>query len=375
MKIGVVKEPGELRVALVPQVVKKFISTAGAEVLVEKGISDLFSDDEYKDAGAKIHDSREEILKSCDFVVRLNAPTIEEINIMKKGSLSISHMDPYNQKDIIDAFNQAGVNSISMEMIPRTTLAQKMDALSSQASLAGYVAVVKAADTLKKIFPMMMTPSGTIAPAKVFVIGAGVAGLQAIATAKRMGARVEAFDTRPVVEEQVNSLGAKFVKVDLGEMGQTKDGYAKELTKEQLKMQQDAMKNTCKTSDVVITTAKLFGRKAPIIVTDEILREMKPGSVVIDLAAGTGGNVEGTIVDETTVIHGVHVVGIDNLPGEVSVDSSSMYANNLYNLFMHFFSSEDKKFVYDLEEEIMNACLINYEGDLVNSRIKEFWGS
>lgn len=375
MKIGVIKESSENRVALVPSIVKKFAKLKDAEIMIQKNISEYFSDQEYIDAGAKIVDSRDEILKTSDFVFRLNSPSLEEISMMKEGSLSVSHIDPYGSKELLDAFSKAKVNSISMEMIPRSTLAQKMDALSSQASLAGYVAVVKAAEIMDKIFPMMMTPSGTISPAKVFIIGAGVAGLQAIATAKRMGAKVEAFDTRPVVEEQVKSLGAKFVKVDLGEMGQTKDGYAKELTKEQLAKQQEAMKESCVNSDLVITTAKLFGRKAPVIISDDILKAMKKGSVIVDLAAGTGGNVAGTVVDETVEIHGVKVIGIDNLPGEVAIDSSAMYANNIYNLFMHFYDSEAEKFKYDLEEEIMSACLINYNGDLVNKRMIDFWRS
>ena len=266
------------------------------------------------------------------------------------------------------------INAISMEMIPRTTLAQKMDALSSQASLAGYVAVILGANKLDRIFPMMMTPAGTIPPARVFVIGAGVAGLQAIATAKRLGARVEAFDTRAVVEEQVASLGAKFVKVDLGETGQTKDGYAQALTEEQLKIQQQAMAKSCANADLVITTAKLFARKAPVIVTKEILKQMRDGAVVVDLAAGSGGNVEGTLVDKVTTIEGVHVIGIDNLPGQVAYDASSMYSSNLTNLITHFYDKETKQLSLDQSDEIMNGCLIVKDGQVVNERLKEIYG-
>jgi NAD(P) transhydrogenase subunit alpha len=221
---------------------------------------------------------------------------------------------------------------------------------------------------------MMMTPAGTIPPAKVFVIGAGVAGLQAIATAKRLGARVEAFDTRPVVEEQVLSLGAKFVKVDLGETGQNKDGYANALTEEQLKIQQQAMAKSCANADLVITTAKLFARKAPVIVTKEILKQMRDGSVVIDLAAGSGGNVEGTVADDTVVIEGVHVIGLDNLPGEVAFDASAMYSSNLTNLITHFYNKDTRTIDLDPSDEIMNGCLVVKNGQIVNERLKELYG-
>lgn len=297
----------------------------------------MVSNEEYEAAGALISDQRKSLLSIADVLLWVNAPTESDIGLMKEGAISISFLDPYNNKSLVQKFIDSKVNAISMEMIPRTTLAQKMDALSSQASLAGYTAVTLGAYELDRIFPMMMTPAGTIPPARVFVIGAGVAGLQAIATAKRLGARVEAFDTRSVVEEQVASLGAKFVKIDLGETGQTKDGYAKELSEEQLKKQQEAMTKSCVNADLVITTAKLFGRKAPVIITKEILKQMRNGSVVVDLAAGTGGNVEGTIVDQITDVEGVQVIGIDNLPGEVAYDASSMYSSNLTNLIIHFF--------------------------------------
>jgi NAD(P) transhydrogenase subunit alpha len=260
-----------------------------------------------------------------------------------------------------------------MEMIPRTTLAQKMDALSSQASLAGYVAVIKAADRLDQIIPMMMTPAGTLSPARIFVIGAGVAGLQAIATARRLGARVEAFDTRPVVEEQVQSLGAKFIKVDLGETGQTKDGYAKALTEEQLAKQREAMAQHCALSDIVITTAKLFGRKAPIIITADMVKGMKPGSVIVDLAAGSGGNVEGTVADQEVVVDGVRIIGIDNLPGEVAAHASQMYASNQANLLSHFWDAEKKAPDLDSEDEILAGCLIVKDGEIVHPGIQKHY--
>jgi NAD(P) transhydrogenase subunit alpha len=374
MKIVALKESHEPRVALVPDAVKKLCQLEGIEVAVEKRLSPMITDQAYEDAGAEVVESRQDLLASADINLSVNAPLIEDIKQMKKGSLCISFLDPYNDTERIKTLQEYGVNAISMEMLPRTTLAQKMDAISSQASLAGYVAVVLGANKLDRIFPMMMTPSGTIPPAKVFVIGAGVAGLQAIATAKRLGARVEAFDTRPVVEEQVTSLGAKFVKVDLGETGQNKDGYANALTDEQLKIQQQAMAKSCVNADLVITTAKLFGRKAPVIVTDDILKDMRDGAVIIDLAAGCGGNVEGTVVDEIVNVHGVDIVGFDNLPGEVAYDASSMYASNLYHLISHFYDQETKNVSLDQSDEIMNGCLVVRDAQVVNERLKEIYG-
>ncbi len=373
MIIATIKEGGDSRVALTPKSIKKLLGLEGLEIYVQKGLSLDFSDEEYEKAGAKMVSTEEEALKEADIYVGVQPLEESKISLLKKGAFHITHLDPFNQKPLIDNYAKAGVNSISMEMIPRTTLAQKMDALSSQASLAGYVAVLLAANRLNKILPMMMTPAGTIPPSRVFVIGAGVAGLQAIATAKRMGARVDAFDTRPVVEEQVNSLGAKFLKVDLGEMGQTKDGYAKELTPEQLEKQQEAMIKQCSLSDIVITTAKLFGRKAPVVIKKETLKQMKSGSVVVDLAVGTGGNVEGSEVDKTVTVEGVDVIGIDNLPGEVSIDASEMYASNLVNLLTHVYDKEQKTITFDREDEIVKAILITQGGEWVNERINEFY--
>lgn len=373
MKIGVVNEINEPRVALVPVTVKKLISLGGIDIVVQKGYTEMIPDGDFEAVGATVVDDPNKILESCDLLLWVNEPPLAAIEFMKKGAISISFMDPYNNKTLVEKFIDQGISAISMEMIPRTTLAQKMDALSSQASLAGYVAVLLGANQLDRIFPMMMTPAGTIPPSRVFVIGAGVAGLQAIATAKRLGARVEAFDTRAVVEEQVASLGAKFVKVDLGETGQTKDGYAKALTEEQLKKQQEAMAKSCASADLVITTAKLFGRKAPLIVTKSILKQMRNGSVVVDLAAGSGGNVEGTVVDQTATVEGVQIIGIDNLPGEVAFDASAMYANNLVNLITHFYDVEAHALSLDQSDEIMNGCLITHGGAMVNSRLKEVY--
>lgn len=375
MNIGIPKEtyPNETRAGLIPATVQKLVKK-GVEVTVEKDCGSTIgvSDNDYKEAGAKIAD-RDQILGGCDMIARIRKPDAEEISKLKKNSIHISFLDPFNEKDLIDHFKKSSISAISMEMIPRSTFAQKMDALSSQANLAGYVTVILAAERLDKIFPMMNTPAGTIAPARVFVIGVGVAGLQAIATAKRLGARVEAFDTRPVVEEQVQSLGAKFVKIDLGETGQTKDGYAKELTPEQLQKQRDGMAAVCANSDIVITTAQLFGRKAPVILTKNMVAGMKPGSIIVDMAVESGGNVEGSKVDEEVDVNGVKIIGLGNLPGRVAVHASQMYSSNIFNFIDTFWDDETKKFNLDLEHEIIQGCLITHEGQLVNQMIKDFY--
>lgn len=374
MKLFFPKEldSAEPRVAVVPDVAKKLVGI-GAILEVESGLgqSILCSDEEYEKAGAVIVTDRDASMKDADMVLRISSPTEEEIALLKEGCISVSYLDPFRNLELLSRFAEQKVSAICMEMIPRTTLAQKMDALSSQANLAGYVAVVLASERLPKMLPMMMTPAGTISPAKVFVIGAGVAGLQAIATAKRLGARVEAFDTRPVVEEQVQSLGARFVKVDLGETGQTKDGYAKQLTDEQLALQRDAMAKVCASSDIVITTAQIFGRKAPVIVTKDMLKGMKPGSVVIDMAADTGGNVEGTVLGKEVIIDGVKVIGLANLPGMVPVNASEMYASNLASLVTHFWDKDDKVFKLDMDDEIIQGCLIAHAGEVTNEALKK----
>lgn len=374
MIIGIPKEnhPGELRAPIIPVSVEKLVKK-GAEVRVESGIGTTINatDEEYTKAGAKITD-RSSLLSTSDIVLRLRKPPLEEIAKLKKGSIHISFLDPFNEPKLIDAFAQNQISAVSMEMIPRSTIAQKMDALSSQANLAGYVAVVLAAERLNKILPMMMTPSGTITPARVFVIGAGVAGLQAIATAKRLGARVEAFDTRPVVEEQVQSLGAKFIKIDLGETGQTKDGYAKALTPEQIEKQRQGMAKVCAHSDVVITTAQLFGRKAPVIVTKDMVQQMKPGSVIVDMAVESGGNVEGSkLNEEVETDNGVRIVGLANLPGRVAAHASQMYSSNLTNLIESYWNAEEKAFKLNPDDETIKGCLITHQGQVVNAMLKK----
>jgi len=373
MLIGVPKEtwPGELRAAVVPQNVKKLV-TAGFSVTIESdaGLASGFLDHDYTEAGAQVTSDRAGMLGSADVVLRVRKPELDEVALLKSGSVHISFLDPFNERPLIDALAAANVTAISMEMIPRSTRAQKMDALSSQANLAGYVTVVQAAYHSPKIFPMMMTPAGTIAPSRVFVIGAGVAGLQAIATAKRLGARVEAFDTRPVVAEQVQSLGAKFVQIDLGDTGQTDQGYAKELTPEQIELQKAGQKKVISQSDVVITTAQVFGRPAPRIVSRDMVEAMQPGSVVVDMAVESGGNVEGSELNQIVDINGVRVIGQGNLPSQVARNASDMYSNNLFNLVSEFWDAEEKTLTLDPEDEIVVSCVITRGGAIVNETIK-----
>ena len=366
--------PKEPRIALIPEHGKKFVEF-GIDVSVETGLGESLHipDDIYKQVGVSIVNDRRALIQKADMILRINKPEPSDIEFMKTGAISISLLDPFNEKDLVRQFEKKGISAVSLEMIPRTTKAQKMDVLSSQASLAGYIAVITAAERITKILPMMMTPSGTIKPAKVFIIGAGVAGLQAIATAKRLGAQVEAFDTRPVVEEQVQSLGAKFVKVDLGETGQTKDGYAKKLTEEQLQKQREKMAEVCSYSDIVITTAKLFGRKAPIIITKDMIKNMKPGSVIVDLAVDNGGNVEGAKLDEEVDIKGVRIIGVGNLPGKAALDASQMFSSNLTHFITDYWDKENKTFNLDLEDEIIKGCLITHQKQIVNETIRNHY--
>jgi NAD(P) transhydrogenase subunit alpha len=373
MQIFFPKEEGtEIRATILPEVAKKF-TDLGIKVVVETEIgSNLFlTDESYRQAGAIISTDRLRSLSEADIVCRINKPKLEEISSLKRNSIHVSFLDPFNEKALVNEFAQAHISSISMELVPRITRAQKMDALSSQANLAGYSAVIEASRTLTKSFPMMMTAAGTISPSRVFVIGVGVAGLQAIATAKRLGARVEAFDTRPVVEEQVKSLGAKFVQIDIGKTEETSQGYAKELTPDQIKMQQEGMKKICGHSDVVITTAQVFGRPAPRIVSIGMVEAMKPGSVVVDMAVSSGGNVEGSIEDEYVFHEGVTIIGMSNLPGEVAMDASQVYGSNIFNMIEEYWDAESKEFNFDLSDEILKGCVITNDGEVINSMVKE----
>jgi NAD(P) transhydrogenase subunit alpha len=371
MNILIAREtfPGETRIPALPATVEKLVKL-GATVQVETGTGDAlgFSDDAYRTAGATVTGLAEG-LTAADIVLRLRKPDAAGLDGIKPGTLHVSYLDPFNEHDLIRDLARRGISAVSLEMIPRTTIAQKMDVISSQANLGGYAAVILAAERINKIFPMMTTPSGTIPPARVFVIGAGVAGLQAIATAKRLGAVVEAFDTRPVVEEQVKSLGARFVKVDLGETGQTKDGYAKALTPEQLEIQRKAMAKHCAASDIVITTAQVFGRKAPVILTADMVAGMSPGSVVVDMAVETGGNVEGSRPGEEVAVNGVRILGLNNLPGRVAVPASQMFASNLYNFIEHFWDKKAATLTLNPDDDLMKGCLITHGGQVVHPAI------
>jgi NAD(P) transhydrogenase subunit alpha len=378
MRIFVPKEhhPTERRVPLLPSGAAK-LSRLGAEIEVERGLGALLNcaDSEYENAGAKLSPDRVQSLAGADIVLRLRKPPFEEIALMKKGCIHASFLDPFNERELILELAAADVTAVSMEMIPRTTVAQKMDALSSQANLAGYVAVIIAATRANRIFPMLITPAGTLKPLRVFVIGVGIAGLQAIATARRLGAAVEAFDSRPVVEEQVKSLGAKFVKADLGETGETAGGYAKPLTPEQLEKQRELMAQHVAKADVVITAAQVFGKKAPLIVTTEMVKLMRPGSMIVDIAVESGGNVECSKYDEEFEINGVQVIGFANLAGRVASNASEMYSNNVSAFVEHFWDTDAKAFGMNLTNEILKGCVITHAGKICNEMIQAAYAS
>lgn len=375
MKVFAPREAeGEGRAGIVPETVGR-LAKLGLDVAVAPGIGTAVGmpDEAYREAGATVDAAAG---ADADIVLRVRPPEPAEVAGLKRGSLHVSFLDPFAKDGRLEAFASAGISAVSLEMMPRTTLAQKMDALSSQASLAGYAAVLMAAARLPDVLPMMMTPAGTLQPARFFIIGVGVAGLQAIATAKRLGARVEAFDTRPVVEEQVKSLGARFLRIDLGDTGQTEQGYAKELTEEQLEKQRQGMAKACAQADVVITTAKLFGRPAPRIVTAAMVAGMKPGSIVVDLAAETGGNVEGTRVDEEVVTEdGVRLLGPRTAENQVARDASRMLASNLAAFIEHVHDAEGGGLKLDRADEIIRGCLMTHDGRVVHEKFAPESGS
>ena len=363
-------DPRETRVALIPDDIKKLIGMGfTCKVVRGAGEKSGFPDSAYEKAGAVMIGTEQEGFDS-EIVLRILKP--QSAAGLRPDTLHLSYLDPFNEKELLRDFAKSGVQAVSLEMIPRTTLAQKMDVQSSQTSLAGYVAVINAAARLPKILPMMVTPSGTINPARVFIIGVGVAGLQAIATAKRLGARVDAFDTRPVVEEQVKSLGASFVKIDLGEMGQTDQGYAKELTPEQIKKQQEAQAKVCERSNIVITTAKVFGRKAPRLIGKDVIARMQPGSVIVDMAVSTGGNVEcSKPFEEVVTENGVIILSGDYLERQVPYDASKMLSGNFTAFLTHFYDKEAKEFQVNMQDEIMRGCLLTQGGKIIHERFKE----
>jgi NAD(P) transhydrogenase subunit alpha len=367
-------KPGEKRCALLPVNVKAY-TLLGANVQIESGLGQHLhiTDEEYVQAGATVATSRDALLNSADVLLNLHKLPVAEIAKLKPQALIVSYLDPFNESAYIQQLVSAQISSISMEMIPRITRCQKMDALSSQASLAGYVMVLQAANTLDAVFPMMMTPAGTLKPAKVFVIGAGVAGLQAIATAKRLGASVTAFDTRAVVAEQVRSLGAKFLDIDLGQTGETGQGYAQALTPEQMQIQQREQAKCIAESDIVITTAQLFGRKPPLLIDQATIASMRPGSVVVDMAAENGGNVAGSVSGETVEISGVSVIGTGFWANGVAKHASQMYASNLFSLISEFWDKEGNQFALDIQDEVLSTCVISHKGQVTNKMISDFY--
>jgi len=375
MKIAIAKETikGENRVAASPESVKKFTALK-AEVFITKGagLGSNITDEAFKDAGAKIV-SEDEAFKDADVVLFVNYPSEEQLKKIKKGALLVGALSPYDDKDRVKSYASAGVDAITMEFIPRTTRAQSMDMLSSQANLAGYRAVLEAAYAYGHAFPMFMTAAGSISPAKVFVMGAGVAGLQAIATAKRLGAQVSATDVRPAVKEEVQSLGANFVMVESEETAaaQTSGGYAKEMSDDYKKKQAELIAETIKKQDIVITTALIPGRKAPTLVTDEMIASMKAGSVIIDMAVERGGNVTASKLDEVVVTaNGVKVVGYGNLPSRMADDASKLYAKNLLNLLSPFINKENGEFKLNLEDDIVQGSMIVRGGEVVHPNLK-----
>ncbi|MCG8494258.1 MAG: Re/Si-specific NAD(P)(+) transhydrogenase subunit alpha [Sneathiellales bacterium] len=381
MKIAIPKErrEHEKRVAASPETVKKFVGL-GAEVIVETGAGETssFSDDEFKEAGASIAGDAAAALKDADVILKVQRPLTEaeggpdEVSLMKKGAILLSVLAPTQNKDQVQAYADAGIEAHAMELVPRISRAQSMDVLSSQSNLAGYKAVLDAAAVYGKGMPMMMTAAGTIAPAKAFIMGVGVAGLQAIATARRLGAIVTATDVRAATKEQVESLGAKFIMVESDESGDGDGGYAKEMSDDYKKKQAELVFEHVKKQDIVITTALIPGRDAPILITDEMLAVMKPGSVIVDLAVEAGGNVTqskpGEIVETS---NGVLIVGHRNVPSRLASDASALYAKNLLNFLQPMINKENGALEMDWEDEIILGTGLTKDGKIVHPLLTE----
>lgn len=380
MKIAIPKErlPGETRVASSPDVVKKFVAL-GFQVTVEQGAGAgaSFTDDAFRAAGAAIADDGASALADADIVLKVRPPLVDgaedELSLFKKGAILIGVLSALTNRKDAEAYANAGLTAFAMELLPRITRAQAMDVLSSQSNLAGYKAVLDAAAEFGRAFPMMMTAAGTIAPAKVLVLGAGVAGLQAIATAKRLGAVVTGYDVRPAVKEQVHSLGARFLEVDTAATAaaETAGGYAKEMGEAYQKRQAEVLHNALKVQDVVITTAQIPGKKAPVLITEEMVKDMKPGSVIVDLAVESGGNCAVSTLGEVVTKHGVRIVGHANVPGRLAADASALYAKNLLNFLMPLVDTEKKALAIDWEDEIIKGTLVTRDGRVVHPALTE----
>jgi len=377
MKLAIAKEVevGERRVALVPDTVARLVKQ-GLEVWVEAGAGErsFFSDAAYEAAGAKIISDTDTLWSEADILLKVGLPQEREdgrseVDLLREGAVLIGFLNPLGEPSVAQRLAERKVTAFSIEMIPRTSRAQSMDALSSQASVAGYKAVLIAAAALPKYFPMLTTAAGTIAPAKVFVMGAGVAGLQAIATARRLGAVVEAFDIRPAVKEEVQSLGAKFVEVQLNEDTVAAGGYAKEISEASKQRTQEVVAEHVKQADVVITTAQVPGKKAPILVTEEMVAQMKPGSVIVDLAAEQGGNCACTDPGKDVQWNGVTIIGPINLPSSMPVHASQMYAKNLLTLVQYLI--KDSALQLNFEDDIVKAACITHAGEIRNQRVRD----
>ncbi len=380
MKIAVAKEieVGERRVALIPDTVSRLVKQ-GLEVWVEAGAGEqaFFSDAAYEAAGATVIADTAHLWGNADVLLKVSPPRERgdgqhEADLLRDGAMLIGFLDPLGTPTLAKRLADRRVTAFSIELIPRTSRAQSMDALSSQAGVAGYKATLIAAAALPKFFPMLTTAAGTIAPAKVFIIGAGVAGLQAIATARRLGAVVEAFDIRPAVKEEVQSLGAKFVEVKLEEETVAAGGYAKEVSEAAKQKTQDAIAEHVKVSDIVITTAQVPGRKAPRLVTGEMIAQMKPGSVVVDLAADQGGNCEGSEAGKDVVRNGVTIIGPTNLPSSMPVHASQMYAKNILTLVQYLV--KDGAINLNFEDDIINSACVTHAGEVRNQRVRDLLG-
>ena len=372
LKIAVPKEtkPFERRVALTPDVVKS-LQKAGFNCIIETGAGEAsyFSDEKYHDAGAGIAPTTAAAYAEADVVLKVNAPTEEDVAAMKEGSIVISYLYAYTIPKVVEALNKKKITAFSMDAVPRISRAQKMDALSSQANLAGYKAVILGANELGKIFPLLMTAAGTITPARVLVFGVGVAGLQAIATAKRLGAVVEATDVRAETKEQVESLGGRFLQVEGAEGVKVEGGYAKEVSADYLEKQQALIKDRIKEADLAITTALVIGKKAPVLITEDMVKNMKTGSVIVDMAVESGGNCELSEFGKTVVKHGVTIIGEANMPSLLPVNASELYAKNISTLLLHLATKDG--FKWEMEEEITQGSLITHQGELVHGFTKE----
>ncbi len=372
MLVAIPKEihPGENRVALIPSFITS-LTKVGFKVQVEAGagVGCFYADKAYEDAGATIAPNAEALYSSADILFKVRPPEPSEVGFLREGTTLVCLMDAFLRLDLMEQLAAKRINGFGLEFVPRITRAQSMDVLSSMAAIAGYRAVIEAAELLPKYFPMLMTSAGTITPAKVFVIGAGVAGLMAIATAKRLGAVVEAYDTRPAVKEQVESVGAKFVEFDLETEG-TEDsgGYAKAQSDDFYTKQQEQMKAKVAAVDVVITTAAIPGKQAPVLITDDMLQAMQPGSIIIDLAAERGGNTEGAEAGKVVEKYGVRIVGTTDYPSRSAVHASQLFAKNITTFLLNMV--KENEFSIDLEDEIVKGALLVHDGQVVHEMIK-----